>query len=188
MVTARILNGLKLHAHIKEGLMKVVGRVVLIALVFLLFFGLARSRAQLFMFGNPLEGKQAPDFTLSTLSKASSPMSAYRANQPAIIFFWATWCPHCRTALEDLNSRAAAIQKEGIKIILVDVGEPKAQVEEYAAERKVTLDIFLDEDSSVSNSYSIVGVPTFFLINKEGIVKSVKHLLPEDYQKILTEN
>ncbi len=168
--------------------MKVVGRVVLIVLVFLLVFGLARSRAQLFMFGNPLEGKKAPDFTLATLNKPSLSMSAYRAGQPAIIFFWATWCPHCRTALEDLDARAAEVEKKGIKIVLVDVGEPRAQVKEYAADRQVTLDIFLDEDSSVSNDYSIIGVPTFFLVNKEGVVKSVKHLLPEDYQKILTEN
>ena len=168
--------------------MKIVGRVVLVVLLFLLVFGLSRSRAQLFMLGNPLEGKPAPSFSLSTLAKKTVSLDEYRQGQAAILFFWATWCPHCRTALEDLNAQAKDIQSQGIKIILVDVGEPKAQVKEYIEERKVTLDVFLDEDSSVSNDYSIVGVPTFFLINKEGIVKSVKHLLSEDYQKILTGN
>jgi len=168
--------------------MKVIGRVILIVLFFLLVFGLARSRAQLFIFGNPTEGKAAPDFTLSTLTKDAVTMSTYRGNQAAILFFWATWCPHCRTALEDLNTRATEIQNQGIKIILVDVGEPKAQVKEYADARKVTLDVFLDEDSAVSSDYSILGVPTFFLVNKEGIIKSATHLLSEDYQKILTKN
>jgi len=168
--------------------MKIVARIVLIAFIFLFVVGLARSRAQLFMFGNPLEGKEAPGFALSTLTKETVKLSEYRGKESAIIFFWATWCPHCRTALEDLNSRANEIQKQGIKIILVDVGEQKSQVKDYAQQHQVTLDIFLDEESSVASDYSILGVPTFFLVNKEGIIKSVKHALPEDYQSILTKN
>ncbi len=166
--------------------MKIVGRVVLIVLVFLFVFGLSRSRAQLFTFGgSPLEGKSAPDFTLSTLTKGPTTLSAYRGNQAAIIFFWATWCPHCRTALEDLNARAQEIQSQGIKIIVVDVGESKVQVQNYIDERNVTLDVFLDEESLVSSDYAVVGVPTFVLIDKEGMVKSVKHALSDDYQKLL---
>jgi peroxiredoxin len=170
------------------GEMKIVGRIVLIAVVFLLIFGLSRSRAQFFSFGNGLEGESAPDFTLSTLTKDNITMSVYRGGEPAILFFWATWCPHCRSALEELNAKASQIQQQGIKIILVDVGEPKDQVRSYMVERKLTLDVFLDEDSSVSSRYSLVGVPTFFLINKEGVVKSVKHELSGDYLKSLTEN
>jgi peroxiredoxin len=171
----------------EDGLMKIMGRVILIAIVFLLVFGLSRSRAQLFMLGNPLEGKTAPNFLLPTLTKEAVNLSEYREGQAAILFFWATWCPHCRTALEDLNARAQEIQSQGIKIILVDVGEQKDQVKDYSEQRRITLDVFLDEDSSVASDYSVVGVPTFFLIDKEGVVKSIKHALPQDYQELLTQ-
>ena len=165
--------------------MKIVIRVLLVVFVFLFIFGVSRSRAQLFMFGNPLEGKPAPDFTLSTLTKKAVTMSTYRNGQPAIIFFWATWCPHCREALADLNTRSAELEKQGLKIVLVDVGEVKADVESYLKDHNVTSDVFFDEDSSVSQAYSLVGIPTFYLIDKEGIVKSVEHALPEDYSSLL---
>lgn len=166
--------------------MKMIGRVVLIVLVLLLVFGLSRSKAQLFMFGNSQEGKPAADFTLSTLTQKAVTMSAYRGNAPAILFFWATWCPHCREALHDLNARASEIQAQGVKIVIVDVGEDRAQVKNYVDAHGITLEVFLDEDSLVAGDYMIVGVPTFLLINKDGIIKSVTHVLPQDYQTILT--
>ena len=165
--------------------MKIAIRILLVMFVFLFIFGIARSRAQFFVFGNPLEGKPAPDFTLSTLTQKAVTMSVYRSGQPAMIFFWATWCPHCREALDDLNARSVELEKQKIKIILVDVGEIKADVESYLNDHKVTLDVFFDEDSSISEKYSLVGVPTFYLINKEGIIKSVEHSFPEDYSTLL---
>ncbi|MCX5680735.1 MAG: redoxin domain-containing protein, partial [Candidatus Omnitrophica bacterium] len=107
---------------------KIVGRVVLIVFIFLLIFGLSRSRAQLFTFGNSLEGKSAPEFILSTLTKKDIKLSELRNGQPAMIFFWATWCPSCRETLGALNVRAPEIEKQGLKIILVDVGESRADV------------------------------------------------------------
>jgi peroxiredoxin len=136
------------------------------------------------MFGNPLEGKAAPDFTLSTLTKNSVKLSEYRQGQPAIIFFWATWCPHCREALEVLDARAFEIEKQGIKVVLVDVGEDKGDVASYLKAHNIKADVFLDEDTSVSNDYSILGVPTFFLVTQEGMIKAVQHTFPEDYQEI----
>lgn len=165
--------------------MKIVGRVVLIAFIFLLIFGLSRSRAQLFIFGSSLEGKLAPDFTLSTLTKTDVKMSELRNSRPAMLFFWATWCPSCRETLDALNARAPEVEKQGLKIILVDVGEAKPDVERYIKDHNVTLDVFLDVDSSVASEYSIAGVPTFFLVDKEGIVKSVQHAFPEEYQDLL---
>ena len=112
-------------------------------------------------------------------------MSEYRQGQPAIIFFWATWCPHCREALDTLGARVPEIEKQAIKVIVVDVGEGKNDVESYLKAHDVKLEVFFDEDSSVSSDYSILGVPTFFLISSEGTIKSVQHTFPEDYQEIL---
>ena len=54
-----------------------------------------------------LIGKPAPDFTLDTLSAKQVNMTSYRSGKKAIIFFWATWCPHCRVQLKELNARRA---------------------------------------------------------------------------------
>lgn len=167
--------------------MKTLGRVVLIVIILLFVAGLARGRAQLFLFGNPLEGQKAPDFTLPTLTQKAVSLGTYQGAQPAIMFFWATWCPHCRTALQDLNMRQQEIQGQGVKIILVNTGEEKAKVASYMKQHGIGLDVFLDEDSSVAERYSIVGVPTFVLIARNGLIHSMKHVLPQDYRALLAQ-
>jgi len=136
---------------------------------------------------NPLGGRLAPDFTLETINGHEVNMTQYRGGQPAMIFFWATWCPHCRNQLKELTYNRQAIEASGIKIILVDVGESLRKVSEYVNVNNISLDVFLDESAEIANNYEIVGVPTFFLINREGIIIDVKHILPDDYQKILLD-
>jgi len=134
---------------------------------------------------NPLVGKLAPDFTLDTIIGQEINMTQYRAGQPAMIFFWATWCPHCRTQLKELTRNRQAIEASGIKIILVDVGESLQKVGEYINVNNISFNVFLDGSTETASVYKIAGVPTFFFINGEGVIIDVKNVLPGDYQKIL---
>ncbi|MBI5416128.1 MAG: redoxin domain-containing protein, partial [Candidatus Omnitrophica bacterium] len=45
--------------------------------------------------------------------------------------------------------------------------------------------VFLDQDSAVAESYDVVGVPTFYLIDSDGVVRGVDHSLPGNYEEIL---
>ncbi|MFA5059609.1 MAG: TlpA disulfide reductase family protein [Candidatus Omnitrophota bacterium] len=136
---------------------------------------------------NKIVDKPAVDFTLETLSSGKVNMTAFREGKNSIIFFWATWCPHCREALAELSAQKAEIEQKGIKVILVDMGEEKEVVQEYAARNKVNYEIFLDVDSSLSDSYSIVGVPTFIFVNQAGIVRAIEHGLSEGYENLFTQ-
>jgi peroxiredoxin len=122
----------------------------------------------------------ADDFTLDTTKSSHVNMTSYRAGKKAIIFFWATWCPHCREAIKDLNTRIDDLKTKGIVIILVDLGESKENVEAYLKKANVTLEVFLDTEESLANPYAIMGVPTLFFVNEEGMVKSVQHGIPND--------
>jgi len=134
---------------------------------------------------NPLDGQLAPDFTLMMTSGKEVSMTQYRDGQPAMIFFWATWCPHCRTQLKELTRNRQEIEANGITIILVDVGESLQTVKEYIDANNISFDIFLDENTEVAGEYKIVGVPTFFFVDREGIILDVKNVLSDDYQEIL---
>ena len=132
-------------------------------------------------------GKAAPDFTLDTLNAKNVNMTKFREGKPAILFFWATWCPHCRMALKDLNKTAQDIENKNIKILLIDIGEGIPEVQEYAKKNKLTLDVFLDKETSLQEPYGIIGVPTFVFISSDGKIKAVEHALPQNYEDILTK-
>jgi peroxiredoxin len=144
--------------------------------------------AQFPFFQNPGIGKPAPDFTLATLNGKDINMTQYRDGKNAIIFFWATWCPHCRAALRDLNQKREEIAKKEIQLILVDLGESENEVRSYVDRNKIGLEVFLDKEASLAEPYGIIGVPTFFFVDKKGLVKAVKHSLPENFDQIFTKS
>jgi len=164
---------------------------IFILFVFLFFVccllpGRALEAQLLTFLENPLLNKQAPDFTLPTLSGQPTSLSQLRDGKSAILFFWATWCPHCRVQLKELSVMKADIEVKGIKVLLVDVGESSQQVGNYMKKNNINYEVFLDEDSKVSDEYNLIGVPTYFLIGADGVIKAVDHAIPSDYVEILT--
>jgi peroxiredoxin len=152
-----------------------------------MFFQPTFASGQFMMMENPLVGKEAPDFKLSTLSGKEVNAKEYRNGQKAIVFFWATWCPHCRRELKDLSKEKAVLETKGIKVLVVDIGENANQVRSYVNKNKIQYDVFLDQDSLIAEKYGVVGVPTFYLINAQGRVQAVEHSLPSEYEKILNQ-
>jgi len=134
---------------------------------------------------NSLIGQPAPDFILETLDGTKESMSRFRDGQPAVIFFWATWCPHCRTQLKVLAQKRDEIKEKGIKMILVDTGESPQMVRTYMDAHNIPFNVFLDQDAAVAGNYHVAGIPTFFFLDKEGIVAAAEHFIPENYEEIL---
>ncbi len=143
------------------------------------------AMGQFFEFENVNLNKAAPDFTLKTLDGKDVNMTKFREGKSAIIFFWATWCPHCREALKKLNEQRVDLENKGIKVLPVDLGENPAEVKDYVKRYKVGYEVFLDMDSVLAESYGLIGVPTLFFVDKDGIVKGVEHELPENFEEIL---
>lgn len=145
------------------------------------------ARAQFYYMENSDIGKPVKDFTLKIANGESTSLDKYRDGKKAIVFFWATWCPHCRHQLDRLNKEKASIIDRGIKIAPVDVGESEAIVNKYLKSNKVDMNVFLDVDSKVSNDYNLIGVPTFYFVGADGNVVSVGHALPEDIDAVFTQ-
>ncbi len=134
---------------------------------------------------SPLIGTVAPDFTLELLSGKPASMSELVKDGKAILFFFATWCPHCREQLKAIHEQKAEMEKDQINVLLVDIGESKATLSKFLSSRNIDSDAFLDTDSFVANIYQVMGVPTLVFIGKDRKIRLVEYGLPEDYRKIL---
>lgn len=135
---------------------------------------------------NPLIKSQAPEFTLSDLNAKSSSFAEIRAGKNAILFFWATWCPHCRTQIKEIQANQEQFLSQNTEIILIDIGEQKQQIVSYLKAAGITLNVYLDQDGQVSDQYKIFGLPTFVFVNRQGIVTAVEHHLPENFSDYFT--
>jgi len=152
------------------------------------FFNPLTAQGQFFYMENEDIGKPVKDFTLKIVNGEETSLEKYRDGQKAIVFFWATWCPHCRTQLGQLNKDLAAIEEKKIKIVLVDIGESEAIVGKYMEKNKIKINVFLDEKSEVSDAYGLIGVPTFYYIGEDGNVIDVQHSLADDFDKVFNKS
>lgn len=130
-----------------------------------------------------LIGKPAVDFTLPTVQGNTVNMTKFRGGKKAVIFVWATWCPHCRTELNRLSGLREELVAKGIQMIVVSLGEDKGTVQNYLERYRYDLDILLDEDQSLADPYRIIGVPTLFFVDEKGIIKRVDHSFPDNYEE-----
>ncbi len=143
-----------------------------------------QAHSQFFFMEDPNVGKEISDFTLNSLKGEEVNFTKFRDGQKSILFFWATWCPHCRRELKSLNVIRKEMDKQGIKIVLVNVGEPARIVKKYLEKHKIDGLVLLDKEGALSESYGVIGLPTFFFVDGEGVVKDVTHSLPKKYEKI----
>ncbi len=128
---------------------------------------------------SPLIGKPLPDFQITDIAMNKQTFSEIRGDKGAILFFWATWCPHCRTQLQEIERSDAAFEKAGTRIILINVGERRKDVAAYMQRAGMPVEGYLDWDGAVSDKFGVYGLPTFIVLNKEGVVTAVQHHLPD---------
>jgi len=129
----------------------------------------------------------APDFDLDDIYQDAYRLSSYKNKQPVLLFFWTTWCPFCRSELKVLNDMYATLQKDGIEVLAINVGEVQSKVEDFVKNYYLAYKVLLDRDTRVSQSYEVAGVPTYALIDKEGYVVFHENFFPRKEYKDLIE-
>ncbi|MFH1355035.1 MAG: redoxin domain-containing protein [Candidatus Omnitrophota bacterium] len=128
------------------------------------------------------------DFKLADLDGKTYLLSDYRNKQPVALFFWTSWCPHCRKELAVLNQRYAEVSKEGLELFSVNVGEADYKVANIVEKYNLTVSTLLDKDSYVSNSFGIFGIPTYILVNKKGKIVFQDNYFPQNnYKNLISE-
>jgi peroxiredoxin len=118
----------------------------------------------------PRVGKPAPDFRLVGLDGQPVQLSELRGH-PVWLSFWATWCPPCRAENPDIQAVYQANKENGLVVLAVNIGEETSTVRGYADRTGLTFSIVLDQATEVAAMYRIVGIPTHYFIDAEGVVR-----------------
>lgn len=124
------------------------------------------------------------DLILNDLKSKPVNLSSLQG-KPSILFFWTTWCPYCRAELRALNKMSPQMEKEGVAVFAVNVGEAGYKVERFLKDYEINIRVLLDKDGRAAEKYEIMGVPTYIFLNKNGQVASLEHSMPADYKSLL---
>jgi len=110
---------------------------------------------------------QAADFVLTDLDGKQHRLSDYRG-QVVIINFWATWCPPCRAEMPSMQRAWEQLEKEGILMLGIDVGEDEDTIFQFTANYPVEFPLLMDSDSKVIDQWPVLGLPTTFVVDPKG--------------------
>ena len=91
-------------------------------------------------------------------------------NKLLILNFWATWCEPCKEEMPSLQNLQNNSNFKNLKILPINIGqEDKDSIKKFFSDGKInTFEIFYDPDVKLAKKFSLRGIPTSVLINKDG--------------------
>ena len=133
-----------------------------------------------------LVGKPAPDFTLEDLKGAEVSLGQLRGKVVAIVF-WASWCPHCKKEVPELNRLDKELKGKGLEVLAVSFKESPEKLKPFAEKNGITYRVLLDRKGAVSSTYGIVGLPSLVLVDRDGVIRFSGTGFPEKAKRIIKE-
>ncbi len=139
------------------------------------------------LFGSEAVKGAAVDFELPDLNGSKIRLSKFKGERPVLIYFWATWCPHCIEVKPDVAKLREKTGPGEMEILGINVGgsDSLERLKRYQEGHPVSWPILYDGDGKVSRAYKVQGIPLFVLVNKEGNVVYRETEPPSDVRKYL---
>jgi len=116
-------------------------------------------------------GPAAPDFILLDVDGKQHRLADYRGKVVAINF-WATWCPPCLREMPSMQRLWDQLKNEDFVILAIDVGEDDETVFRFtiALDTPLEFPLLLDREGKIIAQWPVLGLPTTFIIDKQGRV------------------
>jgi len=161
--------------HFMKKLLNIIpaaGLVIVLAISFVVSSSLIRHYAEAFEPWpvEPLIGKSAPDFSLEDLNGRNVSISSFRG-KPILLNFWASWCPYCRKERAHLDTLYKDYSDKNLVIISVSIDRSLETLKAFMGKKSAPFVILYDGQGRVASMFHVAGLPTSFLIDRNGIVK-----------------
>jgi peroxiredoxin len=85
-----------------------------------------------------------------------------------VVNFWATWCLECRPEMPMFERLHREFGAQGLSVIGINAREGAAAIRVYAKELGLTFPLILDPKGTINAAYGVIGLPTTFLIGRDG--------------------
>lgn len=136
-------------------------------LALILSFGTACSRAE------PVPATVAPAWKLAGPDGKEVSFAQFKG-KVVVVDFWATWCGPCRTEIPGYIALQKKHEKDGLVIVGIAVNDTPESVKAFVEKQGVNYTIVMGDDAVVEAFGGIEGIPTTFIIDREGKIRERK--------------
>ena len=116
------------------------------------------------------ELKKYKDITFFDVNNKVVNLNDYKGNL-VLLNFWATWCAPCKEEMPSLDLLQVNEDLDNLKIFPINVGQDNLEKSlSFFKNLKIkNLKIYFDETMSNAKKFSLRGLPTTILLNKDGL-------------------
>ena len=129
--------------------------------------------------------REAPAWTLKDIDGKPVRSSDFKG-KVVVIDFWATWCPPCREEIPGYIEMTKKHGKDGLVIIGISLDQAGPWVvRPFIAKSGINYPIVMGDDATVAAFGGVEGIPTTFLIDRDGMIrdKKVGMMAAAEYEK-----
>ena len=117
----------------------------------------------------PQVNAPAPDFELENLTGEKKHLADFQG-KVVVLNFWATWCGPCKVEMPFFQEISEKYASE-IAVLAVNNQETVDKVSPFVEELGLTYEILMDNDGGVATQYQVIGFPTTYFIDPNGVNK-----------------
>ena len=156
---------------------------MLLSLSFLFSAGCSEETAQL------ANGQPVPGFHLQKLAGSDTRFPDDYRGKVIALRFWADWCPFCESEMTALEPVHQKYREQGLVILALNVRQDRETAQKFIDKLDISYDVLLDTDGEVARAYGVLGLPTTFFVDDQGVLQ--KRILgestPEVFEEIVQE-
>lgn len=86
---------------------------------------------------------------------------------PALLLFWATWCPYCEALMPYLQNVYDDAGPDRLTVFAIDIHDEDGHPAAALRKRKLTFTLVRDGDA-IADAYGVEGTPGLFLVDAQG--------------------
>jgi thiol-disulfide isomerase/thioredoxin len=117
--------------------------------------------------GPPGSPREMPPFTLMALS-GQAVRSADLKGKVVVLNFWATWCGPCKEEMPALDRLRRQFDARDLVVLTITTDQQRDSIQAFLKSLGLSLPVLLDESRNVSDSYLVRGLPTTFVLARDG--------------------
>ncbi len=118
-------------------------------------------------------GQVAPPVVLPQLTGAGDISLESLRGKVVYLDFWASWCGPCRVSFPILNQLRKELGPKGFEVLAINVDEVESDANKFLSEVPVDFLIVRDDKATTPQTFGILGMPTAYLIDKQGTVREI---------------